>query len=130
MIKDNLRWLLQSTTRNIGSHFEQRAKAYLQSQGMVPICGNYRCRFGELDLIMADGDILVFIEVKYRQRTDYGGAAAAVDRRKQHRLIRTACSYLESRGKSLHSTACRFDVLAIEQGGERINWIKNAFQEF
>jgi len=129
MIKDNLRWLIRSTTNAVGSLYEQQAKRYLQQQGLQAVCDNYRSRFGEIDLIMSDHGTLVFIEVKYRQRTDYGGAAAAVNGRKQQKLIRTAYSYLQSQGWTLQQTACRFDVVAIEGDGGRINWIKNAFQE-
>jgi len=128
MIKDNLRWWIRSTTSSVGRHYEQQAKRFLLGQGLKTVCDNYRSRFGEIDLIMSDHGTLVFIEVKYRQRADFGGAAAAVTGHKQQKLIRTACCYLESRGQSIQRTAFRFDVVAIEAGGERINWIKNAFQ--
>ena len=79
---------------------------------------------GEIDLVARDGEYLVFVEVKYRQNKTSGRAAAAVDRRKQHMISRTALLYLMCRGYS-ECTDCRFDVVAFD--GEKIQWIRNAF---
>ena len=104
---------------------EQWAAHYLQQQGLKLIEQNYRGRFGEIDLIMQDGSTLVFIEVRLRKNTDFGGAAASIDDRKQRRLIRTSQLYLSSLA---HVPACRFDAVLLEDAqGKNAQWLKNAF---
>jgi putative endonuclease len=110
----------------IGGRQEQRAEQYLLSQGLRLIARNYRCRQGEIDLIMRDGDCLAFIEVRYRKNASFGSAAASVTISKQRRIVLTAQHYLQR-----HSNGgdCRFDVLAMT-GSEHIEWLKNAFEAF
>ncbi len=84
---------------------------------------NYRCRHGEIDLIMRDGDSLVFIEVRYRRSGLFGGALASIDVHKQRKLISTASYYLQTRK---HACAARFDVVGID-GNNQIDWVQNAF---
>ena len=84
---------------------------------------NFRCRSGEIDLIVKDGKYLVFVEVKYRSDEAQGGALAAVDWRKQRKISQTAQFFLKR--YHLGEPPCRFDVVAID--GENIQWIKNAF---
>ena len=95
--------------------------------GLQLVERNYRSRYGEIDLIMRDGRTLVFVEVRYRSRSRFGGAEESVDRRKQTRLVLTAASYLRE-----HHLNCptRFDVAALKpgSGGPELNWIKGAFQ--
>ncbi|HEY9147442.1 MAG TPA: YraN family protein [Gammaproteobacteria bacterium] len=112
-----------------GRHAEQLAERYLGGKGLRLLARNYRCRGGEIDLIMSDGDSLVFVEVRYRKHQHFGGAAASVDRRKQQRLILAAQYYLQQTRSS--SLPCRFDVVAISPGGHdgpRIEWLTNAFE--
>lgn len=87
------------------------------------IARNHRCKFGEIDLIMRDGAVLVFIEVRYRRSSRFGAPAATVDARKQRRLATAARHYLMTNPCQL---ACRFDVVAIS-GQDHIQWIRNAF---
>ncbi|HET8610500.1 MAG TPA: YraN family protein [Burkholderiales bacterium] len=108
-----------------GSEAEAQALAFLQRHGLVLIQRNYRCRFGEIDLIMRDGDTLVFTEVRQRTRADFGGAAASITARKRERLAATARHYL---GRTGSMPACRFDALLIDGGGLR--WIRDAFYAF
>lgn len=110
-----------------GAQAELTAARYLQRQGMRLLQSNYRCRFGEIDLIMEDRGWLVFVEVRLRTRTDFGGAAASIDARKQHKLILAAQHYLASVSPT---PPCRFDVvlLGAAEGGDGIEWLKNAFQ--
>ena len=61
-----------------GLRFEDQARNYLQASGLVLLHANYRCRFGEIDLVMRDGDTLCFIEVKFRKSRFFGGAAASI----------------------------------------------------
>jgi len=107
-------------TTDRGKQAEDRALAYLRRQGLQLILRNYRCRFGEIDLVMQDGNLLVFVEVRQRSHRQYGGAAASVGSAKQQRLWRTAEHYL----MRLHyPPACRFDLVAID--GESLEWIRD-----
>lgn len=110
-----------------GAQAEQTAAQYLQRQGLRLLQSNYRCRFGEIDLILKDHESLVFVEVRLRSRSDFGGAAASIDARKQQKLILAAQHYLSS---VTPTPPCRFDavLLSSAEGGEGIEWLKNAFQ--
>ena len=110
-----------------GALAEQQARRYLERAGLSFVAANWRAQFhkqaGELDLVMRDGQTLVFVEVRMRTSRDFGGAAASVTWAKQARLIRAAQAYLmQVRGPL---PPARFDVVAIEAEG--INWIRNAF---
>lgn len=110
-----------------GAQAEQTAARFLQQQGLRLIQANYRCRYGEIDLILKDGDTLVFAEVRMRSNKGFGGAAASIDARKQAKLIHTAQHFLSS----LSSTPpCRFDavLMASPEGESGIEWVKNAFE--
>lgn len=108
-----------------GAQAERWAATYLQRQGLKPVTQNYRSRFGEIDLIMQDGGTLVFIEVRQRSSTSFGGAAASIDHHKQQRLIRTAQHYLANLGRI---PPCRFDVVLMDDAeGRNAEWLKNAF---
>jgi putative endonuclease len=105
------------------------ARRYLEGQGLRIVARNWRCRHGEIDLVMLDrasGDgELVFVEVRYRRSERFGGALASVDRHKQRRLRAAAGQYLQSHPTEL---PCRFDVLAIGDG-DAVHWIRSAFDE-
>jgi len=105
-----------------GPQAEQAAAAYLIRHGLVLVEKNYRCRFGEIDLIMRAGATLVFVEVRSRRSPVFGGAAASIDIHKQHKLIAAAQHYLAQLGKT---PPCRFDALLFDGGA--IEWIPNAF---
>jgi len=107
---------------------EALALEHLQAHGLKMLVRNYRCRMGEIDLVMLDGRTLVLTEVRCRSRKDYGGAAASVDWRKQRRLV-MAAEHLLMKRPELRRYPARFDVVAIEmdQGDTRIEWLKSAF---
>lgn len=107
-----------------GQAAEQLAAEWLARRGLVEVQRNYRVRGGEIDLIMRDGEHLVFVEVRYRSRRDFGGAAASVTAAKQARLTIAAQHYLLHSGSQ---APCRFDVLALQQG-QPPDWIRDAFQ--
>nr|WP_055055594.1 MULTISPECIES: YraN family protein [Blautia] len=109
--------------RKIGSCHEEEAAAFLKKQGLFIVTKNFRCKSGEIDLIVRDGKYLVFVEVKYRSNKESGYASAAVDYRKQKRISQAAQFFLLRYGYG--EPPCRFDVVAID--GEQIQWIKNAF---
>lgn len=105
---------------------EQLAAHYLQQRGLKLLAQNYRCRAGEIDLIMQDDDTLVFVEVRLRSNPAFGGAAGSIDRRKQQRIIRTAQHYLATLSLL---PPCRFDALLLEDTeGNTAQWLKNAFE--
>lgn len=110
------------TTRQIsGEAAEDRALHYLLQQGMTLVERNYRCKGGEIDLILRDRDMLVFVEVRKRADGRYGGAAASINAGKQRRLVIAAQTFLQ---RYRIPPACRFDVIAIEASA--LNWLKNA----
>lgn len=111
------------TPRDKGADKERLAQTYLEAQGLRLVTSNYRCRRGEIDLVMRDGQTLVFVEVRYRASERFGGAAASVGLAKQRRLQAAAGHFLQGHGNAL---PCRFDVLAIG-AGDRIDWIRDAF---
>ena len=104
---------------SLGRLAEDRALVYLQQQGLVCVTRNYACRYGEIDLVMNDGPLLVFVEVRLRKNSNFGGAAASVDSVKQQRLWRTAEHYLM---RYRRQPACRFDLVAID--GDTLDWIR------
>ncbi len=115
--------------RGLGEDKERIACGYLEQRGLRLLARNYRCRRGEIDLVMLDETLgapdLVFIEVRFRGSERFGGAAASVDRRKQARLSAAAAHYLQHHPSEL---PCRFDVVAIG-AGDRVHWIRGAFDE-
>ena len=119
--------LFKPTSKDVGNQAETQACRYLQKQGLTLIERNFNCKLGEIDLIMQDGEYVVFIEVRYRSDRGYGSAADSVTRQKQNKLIRTALYYLQNR--ALNNRASRFDIIAIHPGKKNpdIDWIKNAF---
>ena len=113
---------------NLGQQYEQLALEYLQRQGLRLIQQKFQCKAGEIDLVMQDGACLVFVEVKYRASSAFGGAVAAVTYSKQQKLLRTSRWYLQQH--RLSEQACRLDVLAIEgQPPYQYQWIKNAITQ-
>lgn len=113
-------------SKSQGVKSEKQALAYLQGQGLSLVCQNYYCRFGEIDLIMLDQETLVFIEVRYRKNSEFGGALASITKRKQGKIIKTAKHYLTQFESEPY---CRFDAIAIDQQSTIPEWIQNAFLE-
>jgi putative endonuclease len=108
-----------------GDSAEQQALAYLTEQGLQLVCSNFRCKMGELDLVMRDGSALVIVEVRFRKSAQFGGALASITRQKQARIIAATQHYVII--NHLNHASIRFDVVAVS-GDNRLEWIKNAFQ--
>ena len=106
-----------------GAAAEDRAAAYLAQQGLKLVTRNFRCRGGEIDLIMRDGASLVFVEVRSRARADFGGAAASITATKQARIILAARHYL---AQHRIDAPCRFDAVLIQAG--QLQWLRAAFE--
>lgn len=114
--------------KDAGDAGENAALKYLHDRGLRLLVRNYRCKAGEIDLVMLDGATLALIEVRYRADASFGGAAASVIWRKQQRIANAARHLLQSRSE-LRRYAARFDVVAVSPGtsGLQIEWIKHAF---
>lgn len=112
-----------------GRRAEAAALDYLSARGLREVERNFRCRAGEIDLVMRDGDCLVFVEVRYRRSDRFGGPAESVAARKRRRLLTAAQYYLQVR-PAARALAARFDVVAVRPAprGLHIEWIADAFQ--
>lgn len=117
------------TARLRGAAIEQLAAQWLQQQGLTLVVSNHHVKGGELDLIMYDQDILVFIEVKHRTTTYYGHPLETVTLQKQRRLIRAAKLYI---AQHAISAPCRFDIVAITGTLPTLEfrWEKAAFDAY
>ena len=114
-----------SNKRSQGSIYEQKARAYLETQGLKFIAANQTFKCGELDLVMADGDTIVFVEVRQRKSNRFGSAVESIDYRKQQKWINAANIWLfTKRNQSLDTAKCRFDVVAFE-GDNPPLWLPN-----
>ncbi len=111
----------------IGQQAEKRACQFLQQKGFMLRQCNYRCKQGEIDLVMQDADVLVFVEVRYRKSEYFGSGAETIDSHKQKKLILSANHYLSTQAK--HDHACRFDVVSLSGPLQSctIDWIPDAF---
>lgn len=107
-----------------GALAEEQAARFLERQGIRIEARNWRCRFGEIDLVARDADTLVFVEVRARASRAYGGAAQSIDATKRRKLSATAAVYLRSIG---FDVPCRFDAILLDGDG-RIEWIRDAFR--
>ena len=113
-------------SNEIGAAAETAALIFLESQGLKCRERNYRCKMGELDLIMQDGAYRVFVEVRKRSHQQFGSGLDSITQHKQQRLYRAATHYLLE--KNLYDKIdCRFDIISMNEFDE-IDWIKNAFE--
>ena len=116
--------MTKQNNRKVGNIYEDEACEHLRSHGYQILVRNYRCRFGELDIIARKDGTIVFIEVKYRKKAGSGYPEESVTLRKQQTICRCALCYLKETRRSLDSP-CRFDVIAIDPRGPR--HIEDAF---
>lgn len=113
-----------NTRQARGAAAEQLAADYLAQRGLAVIARNFRVKGGEIDLICRDGRTTVFVEVRLRSRSDFGGAAASITAAKQARLILAARHWLLRHGE----TPCRFDCMLLDGlEAKNIEWLRNAF---
>jgi putative endonuclease len=112
----------------LGKEGERLAEQYLKKKGYKIVERNYRCRGAELDLIVLDRRVIVFVEVKTRTGHGFGSPLEAVEFRKQQKMIQAAQYFLNE--KKLHQRDARFDVVGISwPGGEPlVEHIENAFE--
>ena len=114
--------------RERGATFEHRAEAELRRAGLRSLARNYTTRYGELDLVMREGDTIVFVEVRYRVRAGHGDALASVTLAKQQKLVCAAQLWLAEHSHFSQLT-CRFDVVSYDGDTEqaRMQWLRGAF---
>lgn len=117
-------------TVDIGRDAEQAAAEFLRARGLRPVDRNFRCRGGEVDLIMRHGEHLVFVEVRYRRSERFGSAAESVVAAKRRRLLHAAEYYVLREHRTGAPPPVRFDVVAVrpQEGGLRLEWIVDAFR--
>lgn len=126
--------LIQSCNADRAAHLakgawaEQLACDWLQRRGLCHIESNYQVRHGEIDLVMLDGEALVFVEVRYRSDSRWIDPLATLLPRKRQKLMNAADSYLQSHRRFANSI-CRFDVVAVRgtQAKPELEWVKDAF---
>ena len=109
----------------LGAGSEARAEAYLLKQGLVLVARNWRCIYGELDVVMGDGETLVIVEVRARKSGGHGGALGSITASKRGRLMRAAQAFQQV-NPQWQEAPIRFDVVSFEADG-RGRWLKNAF---
>ena len=124
-----------------GQYAENLALNYLQEQGLKKIQSNFSCKCGEIDLIMSDTTFLIFIEVRYRKKTQFGHPLETITRAKQQKIIKTI-QYFLMKHPNYYQFPCRIDAVAlysstghkkmnaesIHTEGLQIEWVKNAIQ--
>ena len=113
--------------REIGFKYEEIAKKYLILRGLTYVESNFSSRYGEIDLIFKDvknGEMLVFVEVKYRKNDFFGKAVEMVTKEKQNKILATSQVYIL---KNKWNSGIRYDIIGIDSFSNNIRWIKNAF---
>lgn len=109
-----------------GAQAEHIARAFLERRGLKTLDSNWRCRFGELDLVCQEGDMIVFVEVRLRTNSRFGSAADSIHGAKRNRLLAAARLYL-ARGPE---RPCRFDAVLLDSlDPDRVEWIRDAFAD-
>ena len=111
-----------------GIEAERLAEKYLRREGLTTVVRNYRSRYGEIDLVLRDGNTLVFVEVRFRNNIRYGSAAESITRGKTEKIRKTAQFFLQENYRFAHLYS-RFDVVAVSSSGDQpeITWIRDAF---
>jgi putative endonuclease len=120
---------MSAGARATGQHAEMLAQQFMEQRGMQTVALNYQCPCGEIDAVMRDGDVLVFVEVRYRRSDRFGTPAETIRRKKQERLLKSARHYLQSNHRT-REPRCRFDVIVMTGNLSKpnIQWIRDAIQ--
>jgi putative endonuclease len=122
--------VVRTDTRVVGDDAENLAFHFLKGNGLTPVRRNFRCRLGELDLIMLDGDCLIVVEVRFRGSKSFVSAGLSIDRRKQQKIIRTTALFL-AWNERFANHPVRFDVVGVDadpNGNTSVEWIRDAFR--
>ena len=125
----NLKDTIRSQTQRIGDHYEARAWEALRASGCDLLGRQLNCPLGELDLVVRDGQTLVFVEVRYRRSRCYGGAVASITRAKQERLLKTIDWWLPKLVREAfggHMPQCRIDFATFDS--DNLTWHRDALR--
>ena len=121
---------MSNSSRIRGTAIEAAAERWLIAQGMRFVERNFSCKAGEIDLVMRDGEQLVFVEVRFRHADRFGSALESVTRNKQQKVVRAAQYFIAVQPK-WRNCACRFDVLGATQTTSEAEiewqWLRDAF---
>lgn len=123
-----MQWIKQALSPLIGREAESLAKTFLEQQGLTFIMQNYRCRTGEIDLIMQDVEELVFVEVKFRSKSQYGSAIEFFHASKKRKFESAVMHYMQQQGFNPSIVPHRIDLVGIEGKNQRqqnITWLKS-----
>ncbi|MFT6345659.1 MAG: putative endonuclease [Paraglaciecola sp.] len=123
-----MQWIKQALSPLIGREAENLARTFLEQQGLIFIMQNYRCRTGEIDLIMQDTEELVFVEVKFRSKNQYGSAIEFFHASKKRKFESAVMHYMQERGFNPSVVPHRIDLVGIEgksRQQQNINWLKS-----
>lgn len=129
-----MQWIKQALSPLIGSEAERFARTFLEQQGLKFVMHNYRCRTGEIDLIMQDDDELVFVEVKYRSSNQHGAAIEFFHAHKKRKFESAVMYYMQEKGFNPSIVPHRIDLVGIEgliglagkdQKNQKIDWLKS-----
>lgn len=123
-----MQWIKQALSPLIGSEAERIARTFLEDQGLRFIQKNYRCRTGEIDLVMQQDQELVFVEVKYRSKSQHGSAIEYFHASKRRKFESAVMHYLQEKGLNPSVVPHRIDLIAIEgkhSAKNAIDWIKS-----
>lgn len=123
-----MQWIKQALSPIIGSEAERRARDYLQQQGLSFVTQNYRCKTGEIDLVMQDGSELVFVEVKFRSSQKFGNAVEFFHASKRRKFESAVQYYLQDKGLNPSVVAHRIDIIGIDvldANQHNIRWLKH-----
>jgi putative endonuclease len=117
------------STRERGAAVEAAARDHLLRAGLVAVTANANYRVGELDLVMRDGELLVFVEVRYRAGGQFGGGAMSITTAKRRRLVQAASAFLAAHPR-LGQAGCRFDVIDAsgDPSAPTLAWLRDAFR--
>jgi putative endonuclease len=113
-----------------GLDCETLAVSHLRKCGVEVLARNVRCKSGELDIVARENNVLLIVEVRQRTKGNFGGALESVDWRKQRKIIRATCYFLQAH-REWRGCRLRFDVVAVEGtpgGAHQINWVQDAFR--
>lgn len=102
-----------SSTRRLGSEAEDLAANYLIALGYTVLSRRFKARAGELDIVVLDGEVIVFVEVKMRS-SDFIPAQEAVTLKKQQRIMRAAAEFLTK--MELCEREIRYDTVSVQEG--------------
>jgi putative endonuclease len=111
-----------------GEMAERKARRYLERKGLHLVASNYHCRFGELDLVMSDGEHLVVVEIRYRRHTRFMNPLESITRAKRERIARSTQHFLQ-RCADYRNHPVRFDVVSVSgpQNHLIMDWLPGAF---